>query len=447
MVSQSTEMFSPLRLPSLMAKVPISSITSLFSTLLATSPSHSMVYLLQVRYRNTLNVTNLMITQAPSGELRPQQQSLDYISPIVLNNLMEAAGGASQAHQSLPSSPSLRSGTSSIIGSPAFLGANNGQNQLGLGSNTYSSASYVHPGSISAPEYIAFQASPHNRLSSPVDLDIDVSPLTSPWLGAQQHHQMSPLQNQNHHSQQQQHRHMGQLSHLSSSSSSSSSSSQGGSQYQSVPLAGSTLNNNNNKRSASPTSGEADARKRQSPAVRPTNPTFSQHLDQQQQPRRTHRSGSRSTSSTPLLRARSGSTRQRKGSIAGALNTPASINELPGDSPSPVDLSMPPPAPPAPPNPLSKSSGANNVPSSVINPVLQQSHGPSHLTPVTPASIMNLDVKGKRLKISTDSSPGALSNVGSPVSQRSKRGVHGGLSGGTHLISPSLKPILPGPST
>lgn len=357
---------------------------------------------------------------------------------------MEAAGGASQARQSLPSSPSLPSGTSSIIGSPAFLGTNNGQSQLGLGSNTYSSASYVHPGSISAPEYIAFQASPHNRLSSPVDLDIDVSPLTSPWLGAQQNHQISSLQNQNHSQQQHQHRHMGQLSHLSSSSSSSSSSSQGGSQYQSMPLAGSTLNNNNsNKRSASPTSGEADARKRQSPAVRPTNPTFSQHLDQQQQPRRTHRAGSRSTSSTPLLRARSGSTRQRKGSIAGALNTPAAINELPGDSPSPVDLSMPPPAPPAPPNPLSISSGANNIPSSAV----QQSHGPSHLTPVTPASIMNLDVKGKRLKISTDSSPGALSNVGSPVSQRSKRGLHGGLSGGTHLISPSLKPILPGPST
>ena len=428
-----------------MAKVPISSTTRLFLRLPVTNLSHSMVYLLRVRYRNTLNVTNLMITQAPSGELRPQQQSLDYISPIVLNNLMEAAGGASQAQQSLPSSPSLRSGTSSIIGSPAFLGTNNGQSQLGLGSNTYSSASYVHPGSISAPEYIAFQASPHNRLSSPVDLDIDVSPLTSPWLGAQQNHQMSPHQNQNH-SQQHQHRHMSQLSHFSSSSSSSSSSSQGGSQYQSTPLAGSTLNNSN-KRSASPTSGEADARKKQSPAVRPTNPTFSQHLDQQQQPRRTHRSGSRSTSSTPLLRARSGSTRQRKGSIAGALNAPAVINELPGDSPSPVDLSMPPPAPPAPPNPLSMSSGANNVPSSVINPVLQQSHGSSHLTPVTPASIMNLDVKGKRLKISTDSSPGALSNVGSPVSQRSKRGLHGGLSGGTHLISPSLKPILPGPST
>ncbi|KAF8720852.1 hypothetical protein AX14_010660 [Amanita brunnescens Koide BX004] len=369
---------------------------------------------------------NGLPTPAPSGELRPQQQSLDYISPIVLNNLMEAAGSAPQAHpshQSHPSSPSLHSGTSSIIGSPAFLGTDNGQSQLGLSSNTYSSTPYVHPGSISAPEYIAFQTSPHNR-SSPVDLDIDVSPLTSPWLGAQQNHHMSPVQNQNH-SQQQQHRHMG------------------GSQYQSVPLAGSTVNGNN-KRSASPTSSDADVRKRQSPAVRPTNPTFSQHLDQQ--PRRSHRSGSRSTSSTPLLRARSGSTRQRKGSLAGALNTPAAINELPGDSPSPVDLSMPPPAPPVPPKPLVMSSGANHVPSSAINSI-QQSHGPSHLTPVTPASIMNLDVKGKRLKISTESSPGALSNVcTSPVSQRSKRGVHGGLSGGTPLISPSLKPILPGPT-
>ena len=379
--------------------------------------------------------------------MRPQQQSLDYISPIVLNSLIEAAGGAPpnrSSHQSHPGSPSLHSGTSSIIDSPAFLGTSNGQTQLGQGSNTYSSTPYVHPGSISAPDYIAFQTSAHNGLSSPADLDLDISPLTSPWLGA---HQVSPPQNQNHSRQHQQHRHMGQLSHLSSSSSSSSSSSQGGSQYPPMPLAGSTSNvaSTNNKRSASPSSVDSDARKRQSPAVRPTTVNFAQQLDQQQ-PRRGHRSGSRSTSSTPLLRARSGSTRQRKGSIAGSLNAPAAINEAPGDSPSPVDLSMPPPAPPAPPNPLSMSSGANNVTSPAIKP-LQQSQKPSHLTPVTPASIMNLDVKGKRLKIVTDSPPGALSNANTPVSQRSKRNVHGGLSGGMILISPSLKPILPGPST
>lgn len=56
MVSESTDIFSPFRLPSLMAKVPISSTTRLFSRLPATNPSHSMAYLLQVRYRNTSNV-------------------------------------------------------------------------------------------------------------------------------------------------------------------------------------------------------------------------------------------------------------------------------------------------------------------------------------------------------------------------------------------------------
>ncbi|KAJ7823983.1 hypothetical protein B0H14DRAFT_2825397 [Mycena olivaceomarginata] len=69
--------------------------------------------------------------------------------------------------------------------------------------------------------------------------------------------------------------------------------------------------------------------------------------------------GTKSANSTPLMR----STRARKGSIS-----------VPGDTPSPVDLSMPPPAPPA-------DSAAAVPPSPATRP---------QLTPVTPASIMNL---------------------------------------------------------
>ncbi|KAF8629816.1 hypothetical protein AX15_003261 [Amanita polypyramis BW_CC] len=340
-------------------------------------------------------------TPAPSGELRPQQQSLDYISPMILNNFVEAASGSSQnhhPHQSVPSSPSLSS-------------------------NTYSSTPYLHPGSISAPEYVAFQTnSPHHGLSSPADLDLDISPLTSPWLGAQQNHHLSfqnQTQTQNHARQ--------QLHNMS------------GSQYPTTSLSGSV---NGSKRSASPSSTDIDARKKQSPAVRPTNPSaFTQHLDQSHQTKKSQRTGSRSTSSTPLLRARSGSTRRRKGSIAGIFNTPTAINEVPGDSPSPVDLSMPPPAPPAPPNLILTSSGTSSAPPSSAVNSLQQGHGTSHLTPVTPASIMNLDAKGKRLKVMTDPSSNTLGgSSSSQTSHRSKRGS------GTSLISPSLKPILPGPT-
>ncbi|KAK2462130.1 hypothetical protein APHAL10511_005828 [Amanita phalloides] len=371
-------------------------------------------------------IYNELPTPAPSGELRPQQQSLDFISPMVLNNFVD---GTSQSHrQSHPSSPSLHSGTSSMMDSPAFIGNNNVQTEPPQSSN-YSSTTYVHPGSISAPEYIAFQTSPHPSLCSSADLDLDISPLTSPWLGAQQNHQMLSFQCQNQNSrqqqqQQQQHPHMG------------------GTQHSSGPVVGPKGANFNHKRSASPSPAESDARKKQSPAVRPTHPsTFAQQLDQT---RRSHRTGSRSTTSTPLLRARSGSTRQRKGSIASALNAPAAINEVPGDSPSPVDLSMPPPAPPAPSNPVAVSSGANSVPPSPAMGPSQQNNGPSHLIPVTPASFMNLDMNGKRLKVVTDSS----SNSGvstSPASHRSKRNVQG-ISGGTSLISPNLKPILPGPA-
>lgn len=166
-------------------------------------------------------------------------------------------------------------------------------------------------GSNSAPEHIAFQINPsHQSLPSP---EFDLSPLTSPWLGAHQ------------------------------------SSTQQGS----------------NKRHASSSGDEGNTqrlRKRQSPAIRPTNPS---------QAKKTFRA-SKSTNSTPLMR----STRSRKGSTAGEA-----FEEVVGDSPSPVDLSMPPPAPPSTQGSSASSTLSDQPPSPDFNP---------HLTPVTPASIMNL---------------------------------------------------------
>ncbi|KAJ6588910.1 hypothetical protein B0H19DRAFT_1101926 [Mycena capillaripes] len=191
---------------------------------------------------------------------------------------------------------------------------------------------YPPRGSTSAPAHIAFRTT-----STQPDLDFDISPLTSPWLGAHQ----QPVRSQQ------------------------------------APTA-----RTSSKRTASSSEDEATSerpsRKKHSPAIRATVPI----------PKKSSRS--KSANSTPLLR----STRSRKGSIS-----------VPGDTPSPVDLSMPPPAPPADSSTFVQAS-----------PGLR----PQQLTPVTPASIMNLG----RL--------GITSSLGKP-SKKSPA-----------TASPGLKAILPG---
>ncbi|KAJ7108505.1 hypothetical protein C8R44DRAFT_802881 [Mycena epipterygia] len=197
--------------------------------------------------------------------------------------------------------------------------------------HTYNQPHYTAPrGSTSAPAHIAF------RTTTQPDLDFDISPLTSPWLGAHQ----QPVRPQQ-------------------------------------PAAPARLSTKRAASSSDDEGGERPSHKKQSPAIRATVPI----------PKKSSRS--KSANSTPLLR----STRSRKGSIS-----------APGDTPSPVDLSMPPPAPPA----------DNNFVRS--SPTV----GPQ-LTPVTPASIMNLG----RLGI-------ASSLGGVKPSKKSPAGA-----------SPGLKAILP----
>ena len=263
-----------------------------------------------------------------------------------------------------------------------------------VGQSVNNNNSYApHRGSTSAPEHIAFH-SVHQSLPSPADLDFDISPLTSPWLGAPQ-----------------------QSMHNPSSSSS-------------------------NKRQASTSddeSGMQPSRKKQSPAIRPMNPT---------QVKKVFR-GSRSTNSTPLLR----STRARKGSTAG---------EVPGDTPSPVDLSMPPPAPPVPSNPAASSSSSGSSSNTSQDPTKDIRPSPNSnqlLMPVTPASIMNLGQLGINSSLSpptrqtVPSKPDAKckgaakqakTNVEAPTSSRTRtprKPTNGS------LVSPSLKAILPGLSS
>ncbi|KAG6864998.1 hypothetical protein C0991_005733 [Blastosporella zonata] len=253
--------------------------------------------------------TSANLPAGPSAEIHAQQPGMDFVSPIVLSNSYMD----SQPPPQEPFRPDLH------------MAPMNHPHSL----NTNFSAPR---GSTSAPEHIAFR---HN-IPSPADLDFDISPLTSPWLGAQQHH---------HHQQ-----------------------------------SGIIPFSNANKRSASSSGDEANgmpSRKKQSPAIRPTNPGMPGGSGTKKYFR-----ASRSTNSTPLMQ----STRSRRGSVAG---------DVPGDSPSPVDLSMPPPAPPVPASSDSSSGSSEQVLASPqFNP---------HLMPVTPASIMKLG----RLGINTGMAPPA----------------------------------------
>ncbi|KAF7360350.1 BHLH domain-containing protein [Mycena venus] len=214
---------------------------------------------------------------------------------------------------------------------------------------------YVPRGSTSAPAHIAFR-----QTSTQPDLDFDISPLTSPWLGANQ----QPVRPQ-----------------APSSSTAAIS----------TPRTGSKRGASSSDDEAAGGDSRRPSRKKQSPAIRATVPIPKKSVSTR---------GTKSANSTPLMR----STRSRKGSIS-----------VPGDTPSPVDLSMPPPAPPA------DSSSSNTT--TFVHTSASPSTRPQ-LTPVTPASIMNLG----RLGITSSLGSGGGKSKKSPAS----------------ASSPGLKAILPG---
>lgn len=267
--------------------------------------------------------SNIERRTGSSTELRAQQQPLEYVSPMILNYLEPPTENYPEAMTPMPSSMNPQ---------------------------------YTIPprGAASAPAHIVF------RTNSSTDIDIDISPLTSPWLGAQQHHP-SYVQR--------------------------------------------------NKRTASSSGDEASSKpskKKQSPAIRPYNPAAA--------PKRATRT-SKSTTSTPILR----SARSR--------------NEILDDSPSPVDLSMPPPA----------STSSHSV---MTMPPPDSTAFPSpSLTPVTPASIMNLGRLGVNntnnlapVKFQDKGKAPAKPSISTgTLPQRSKTTRRASIG-----ASPALKPILPG---
>ncbi|KAI0252508.1 hypothetical protein BJV78DRAFT_341064 [Lactifluus subvellereus] len=181
------------------------------------------------------------------------------------------------------------------------------------------------------------------------------------------------------------------------------------------------------KRTASPREEEQVRVTRQRPSASPRVPPTPNPM------KRTPR-GTKSASSTPLLR----STRPggRKNSTSG---------EIPGDTPSPVDLSMPPPGAPAPQPECTTSPSSANMP--IANSLPTSATGPQQsITPVTPASIMNLGGLGMNsglappthaVKNDAKGKSGGRGKETSVSASTSKKG------NGLSLVSPSLKAILP----
>ncbi|KAL1753393.1 hypothetical protein FB107DRAFT_276747 [Schizophyllum commune] len=221
-------------------------------------------------------------TPGPSSELRPQQPPVEFISPIVLSGYTDG-----------PPTPSSTGGGGFQDMVPP-LPLNMGHYEHHHGSHHDHA---LARGSMSAPANVAFHQTN--------DLDFDVSPLTSPWLGPGHH---GGQHNQHQH-------HNGNRNAMQG---------QGRASLKRPPSPGNEDAN-----------GGGPARKKV-PSTRPAPARRSSA-----QPR-----GSRSTNSTPLLHA------------------------VAEDSPSPVDLSMPPPAPPPP------SNGSNGI--------------PEHLMPITPSIMMNM---------------------------------------------------------
>ncbi|KZT04499.1 uncharacterized protein LAESUDRAFT_744299 [Laetiporus sulphureus 93-53] len=250
----------------------------------------------------------------------------------------------------------------------------------------------IPPTPHSAPAHIAFQASPPLSLPSSAELDFsDISPLTSPWLGAYTH----PAS-------------------------------------QAVPSRPSSSNTGTgSKRRNASSSGDESAlskpsRKRQSSVRISPRANSGAGCSTNASQKKAALRGTRSANSTPLFPA-----------LARPIAPGVNMGDIPGDSPSPIEL---PPMPPPAQLPPSVSAQANAPPSVSI-------------MPVTPASIMNLG----RLSVSSGLVPpqGAQDSTGSKKKEGSSRGKSGAAGephkatkagekpGSVPLVSPVLKPILP----
>ncbi|KAG2008702.1 hypothetical protein CC2G_014102 [Coprinopsis cinerea AmutBmut pab1-1] len=385
---------------------------------------------------------NYLPTPGPSTELRPQQQSMEFVSPMILNNSYMESESPNNTHN--PNQRQQHSHSQSHTPSPMITSTYHPHDDAfsqplpppmaPQASMDYSqSHSNLHRGIASAPEHLAFD------IRSGREFDLDVSPLTSPWLGA---YGATPS-NMRMSSHRMDTRGMGTNERAS----------------------------NGNKRAASPHNDEYSSRKKHSPAIGPTLanagmlPPPSGSSSRRQSVHRT----SKSTTSTPLLR---GSRNRSKSGISGApptmtpltaaydstpnaggdagmgqhqhtfsvSGTPhggsGSLGGMPEDSPSPVDLSQINPSPPN--TDTNQSMASSDMGGSSID-IFAPAPG-TRLTPVTPASIMNLGRLGAPSSSVNDTGPANNTNPPSNGTTMTTRGSKGkGRADGNS----KLKTILP----
>ncbi|TFK26135.1 hypothetical protein FA15DRAFT_638213 [Coprinopsis marcescibilis] len=377
-------------------------------------------------------------TPGPSTELRPTQpHPMEFVSPMQLNYNMDPDNSNSQDHSHSQSHTPPDNYTphedtfSQPLPSPLVSQSNLGYHQSHMHST-------MHRGVSSAPEHLAFdiRSGPSGR-----DFDIDISPLTSPWLGA--------------------YGGAGPSHSVSNGSTNLRNSHPGLRNVRNVhSVDGDRLSR---KRTASPDETSLHARKKHSPAIGPTPANVGSSMLPPQSPNPSGPSisrkpsisnrGSKSTSSTPLLR---GTRNRSKSSVAAPiqmtpihapnleegsnasgnpLSSDSSLPAAPDDSPSPVDLSVPPSGPSA-----TAIEHANAAMSDSGGSIDGFAAGTTRLYPVTPASIMNLG----RLGMSTNPAEPTTKPSMTSVTTRGKGKAKESNGKGSKVnAAPSLKAILP----
>lgn len=358
-------------------------------------------------------------TPGPSTELRPQQHhSNEFVSPMILNNYNESSNhqpasnnSAASSHSTTPS-PMI---TSTYHGEDGNNNNNTFSQQLPPPMTDYGGHNMhhgMHRGIASAPEHLAFD------IRSGREFDLDVSPLTSPWLGPFGE-PAPPLRIQTHRQS---------MSHSRSI--------------------------NGNKRTASPHNDESasrPARKKYGQMGQGTSSTSTGMLPPMSPPttgRRQTSGGQRtpkSNTSTPLLRgtrtrSKSGAgmsmsmgmspIQQGQGVEAQSFSVASMLVQgggVPEDSPSPVDLSV---------SPAKSNSYGADQPMDVATGIPPHPDS-AKLVPVTPASIMNLG----RLGMSSSAPGPNHGEAAGPISSSASTASSTSASSFDAGVKPSSGPI------
>lgn len=204
-------------------------------------------------------------------------------------------------------------------------------------------------------------------------------------------------------------------------------------------------------------------RKRQAQGGRmaiPQNPVAPQIPSMNRTRRGSLRGGTKSASSTPLfppitsVGTMTPNSTSNRSSRSGPSRGNVTPNDIPGDTPSPVDLSMPPPAAPQPQAPMNYMP---TVGSAEHTPAPTPMPAQPHVLPATPGSIMNLGRLGTESSLTppiseldgqqAGSNKGKTKAGSRPRSATTSAGTKAAPgASGVVLISPGLKPIRPGKS-